>query len=124
MSRPTMVRGAPGRAKILGVSACIAGLMVLGITTAAAQDAPSFAGKTVTIAVGFGPGGGYDLYARVLARHLGRHLPGQPTVVVANMPGAASVRAANYIANVAPKDGTALGLVAQSIAEEQLLGTA
>src|SRR5262245_65978961 len=124
MSRPTMVRGAPGRAKILGVSACIAGLMVLGITTAAAQDAPSFAGKTVTIAVGFGPGGGYDLYARVLARHLGRHLPGQPTVVVANMPGAASIRAANYIANVAPKDGTALGMVAQSIAEEQLLGTA
>jgi tripartite-type tricarboxylate transporter receptor subunit TctC len=60
----------------------------------------------------------------VLARHLGRHLPGHPTVVVANMPGAASIRASNYIANVAPKDGTALGIVAQSIAEEQLLGVA
>jgi len=89
---------------------------------AAAQD--TFAGKTVTISVGFGPGGGYDLYARVLARHLGRHLPGHPTVVVSNMPGAASIRATNYIANVAPKDGTALGIVAQSVAEEQLLGVA
>jgi len=78
--------------------------------------------ETVTLSVGFGPGGGYDLYARVLARHLGRHLPGHPTVVVTNMPGAASIRASNYIANVAPKDGTALGIVAQSIAEEQLLG--
>ena len=96
--------------------------LALGPAPAAAQD--TFTGKTVTISVGFGPGGGYDLYARVLARHLGRHLPGRPTVVVANMPGAASIRAANYIANVAPKDGSALGMVAQSIAEEQLLGVA
>jgi tripartite-type tricarboxylate transporter receptor subunit TctC len=96
--------------------------LALGTAPAAAQD--PFTGKTVTIYVGFGPGGGYDLYARVLARHLGGHLPGRPTVVVANMPGAASIRAANYISNVAPKDGTALGMVAQSIAEEQLLGVA
>ncbi len=94
--------------------------LALGPAPAAAQD--TLAGKTVTISVGFGPGGGYDLYARVLARHLGRHLPGHPTVVVANMPGAASIRATNYIANVAPRDGSALGIVAQSIAEEQLLG--
>jgi tripartite-type tricarboxylate transporter receptor subunit TctC len=78
----------------------------------------------VTVYVGFGPGGGYDLYGRVLARHLGKHLPGRPAVVVSNMPGAASIRAANYVYNVAPKDGTALGIVAQSIAEEQLLGVA
>jgi tripartite-type tricarboxylate transporter receptor subunit TctC len=88
---------------------------------AGAQD--NLAGKTVTIYIGFGPGGGYDLYGRVLARHLGKHLPGHPTVVVSNMPGAASIRAANYVYNVAPKDGTALGIAAQSIAEEQLLGT-
>ncbi len=107
---------------------CLSGLLALvavlalGSAPAAAQD--TLAGKTVTISVGFGPGGGYDLYARVLARHLGRHLPGHPAVVVSNMPGAASIRAANYIAKVAPKDATALGMVAQSIAEEQLLGVA
>src|SRR5262245_5267973 len=84
----------------------------------------SFAGRTVTIHVGYGPGGGYDLYGRVLSRHLGKHLPGHPTVIVANMPGAGSIRAANFLYGVAPKNGTALGIVAQSIAEEQLLGMA
>jgi tripartite-type tricarboxylate transporter receptor subunit TctC len=93
-------------------------------TPAMAQEPANFAGKTVTIYIGYGPGGGYDLYGRVLARHFGKHLPGHPTVVVSNMPGAASIRAANYLYNVAPKDGTALGIVAQSIAEEQLLGMA
>jgi tripartite-type tricarboxylate transporter receptor subunit TctC len=118
--RPTSWQGQRPTSVVLLILTCAALLPALG--PAAAQE--SFAGRTVTISVGFGPGGGYDLYARVLARHLGRHLPGQPTVIVANMPGAASVRAANYIANVAPKDGTALGMVAQSIAEDQLLGTA
>ena len=74
-------------------------MLTLALAAAPAQEA--FTGKTVTIYVGFGLGGGYDLYTRVLARHLGRHLPGHPTVAVANMPGAASIRAANYIANVA-----------------------
>jgi tripartite-type tricarboxylate transporter receptor subunit TctC len=93
---------------------------VPAVGSAAAQT--SLAGKTVTVYVGFGPGGGYDLYARLLARHMPRHLPGTPTMVVANMPGAASVRAANYVYTVAPSDGTALGIVAQSVGEEQLLG--
>jgi tripartite-type tricarboxylate transporter receptor subunit TctC len=118
--RPTSWQGQ--RLTPVALMILVAFLALPALGPAAAQD--SFAGRTVTIAVGFGPGGGYDLYARVLARHLGRHLPGQPTVVVSNLPGAASVRATNYIANVAPKDGTALGMVAQSIAEEQLLGTA
>src|SRR5262245_40576344 len=118
--RPTSWQGQRPTSVAPLILAAFLALPALG--PAAAQE--SFAGRTVSIAVGFGPGGGYDLYARVLARHLGRHLPGQPTVVVANMPGAASIRAANHIANVAPKDGTALGMVAQSIAEEQLLGTA
>jgi len=93
---------------------------VFGATAATAQDA-SLAGKTVTLYVGFGPGGGYDLYARVLARHLGKHLPGHPTVVVSNMPGAASVRAANYVYSVAPKDGTALGTFGRQMGIAPLL---
>jgi tripartite-type tricarboxylate transporter receptor subunit TctC len=101
----------------------ILGVLTWSIVLAAIAGAQDFAGKTVTIYVGYGPGGGYDLYGRVFARHLGKHLPGHPTVVVSNMPGAASVRAANYVYGVAPKDGTALGMVAQSIAEDQLLGT-
>jgi tripartite-type tricarboxylate transporter receptor subunit TctC len=101
-------------------------LLALSLITAIGSEAEaevSFAGKTVTIYVGYGPGGGYDLYARVLAHHLPRHLPGGPTVVVSNMPGAASVRAANYVYTIAPSDGTALGILAQSVGEEQLLGT-
>jgi tripartite-type tricarboxylate transporter receptor subunit TctC len=99
-------------------------LILLHAGAALAQEAsPNLASKTVTIYVGYGPGGGYDLYARTLARHFGKHIPGRPAVVVSNMPGAASIRAANYVYAVAPRDATALGIVAQSIAEEQLLGT-
>ena len=74
----------------------------------AAQDAVAqfYRGKTVTIVVGSSAGGGYDTYARLLGRHLGKHLPGEPTVVVSNMPGAGSDVAAAYVARVAPKDGT------------------
>jgi tripartite-type tricarboxylate transporter receptor subunit TctC len=103
--------------------AVLTALLGLGSPVSAQDAPPNLAGKTVTIYIGFGPGGGYDLYGRVLSRHLGKHLPGHPTIVVSNMPGAASVRAANYVYTVAPKDGTALGIVAQSIGEEQLVGT-
>jgi tripartite-type tricarboxylate transporter receptor subunit TctC len=89
-----------------------------------AQSPDALKGKTVTIYVGYGSGGGYDMYARVMARYIGRYLPGNPTVVVSNMPGAESLIAANYIYDVAPKDGTAVGIVAQEVAEEQALGTA
>ena len=65
-----------------------------------------FKGKTLTIVVGTSAGGGYDTYARLLGRYLGKHLPGEPTVVVSNMPGAGSEVAAAYVARVAPKDGT------------------
>ena len=74
----------------------------------AAQDAVAqfYRGKTVTIVVGSSAGGGYDAYARLLGRYLGKHLPGEPTVIVSNMPGAGSEVAAAYVARVAPKDGT------------------
>ena len=72
---------------------------------------PFYEGKTVSIVVGIDAGSGYDAYGRLFARYLGRHLPGHPTVIVQNMPGAASVKAAEYIHSIAPKDGTQLGIV-------------
>jgi hypothetical protein len=80
-----------------------------------------FARRTITISIGYTAGGSYDLYGRMVARHLGKHIPGQPTVVAQNMPGAGSLKAANYIYEVAPKDGTALGVVVESAALEQAL---
>ena len=81
-------------------------------TPAAAQGVADFyRGRTISFVVGFGPGGGYDLYARVISRHIGRHIPGNPIVVVQNMDGAGSVRASNYVYAVAPKDGTMIAAV-------------
>src|SRR5258708_38591105 len=74
-----------------------------------------YAGRTVQLVIGYAPGGGYDDYARMLGRHIGRHIPGNPTVVVQNMPGAGSIRAANYLYNVAAKDGTVFGGFARGI---------
>src|SRR6266566_1675759 len=71
---------------------------------------PFFAHKTITISIGYTAGGSYDLYGRLVARHIGRHIPGQPTVVAQNMPGTGSLKTANYLYNVAPKDGSIIGL--------------
>jgi tripartite-type tricarboxylate transporter receptor subunit TctC len=81
-----------------------------------------YAGKTVQLVIGYAPGGGYDDYARMLGRHIGRHIPGNPTVVVQNMPGAGSLRAANYLYNVAAKDGTVFGGFARGIFLDPLFG--
>jgi len=78
------------------------------LSAAPASAADYYAGKTLEFLVGAAPGGGYDIYARAVARHLGRHIPGEPTVVVKNMPGAGSAKAAQYIAGIAPKDGTSI----------------
>jgi len=86
------------------------------------EVADFYRGKQVQLVVGFGPGGGYDIYARLLARHIGKYIPGNPNVVVQNMPGAGSLRAANYIYTVAPKDGTTFGLFARDMALVALLG--
>lgn len=80
---------------------------------AAAQSNLSLEGRNVSIVIGFGPGGGYDTWGRTLARHIGRHLPGNPTMVPQNMPGAGSFLAANHIYSVAPKDGTVFGIIAR-----------
>jgi tripartite-type tricarboxylate transporter receptor subunit TctC len=86
------------------------------------EVADFYRSRTVSLITGFGPGGGYDVYARLLARHIGRYIPGNPSVVVQNMPGAGSLRAANYIYSVAPKDGTAFGLFARDMVLVALLG--
>jgi tripartite-type tricarboxylate transporter receptor subunit TctC len=109
------------RRSILAVSVA---LILSSAATADDKAIAEFYGKrTVTIAVGFSPGGNYDLYARLVSRHIGKHIPGNPTVIVQNMPGAGSRRLANTLANVGPHDGTMIGLPNQGIAMDQALGT-
>ena len=80
-----------------------------------------YRGKTVRVVVGYGPGGSYDLYGRLAAEFLGRHIPGNPTVIVVNMPGAGGFKAVDYLYKVAPQDGTHLGSVAQQLAMNLLV---
>ena len=81
-----------------------------------------YRGKTVQLLIGYTAGGNYDLNARLLARHIGKHIPGNPNVVPQNMAGAGSLRLANFLYNVAPKDGTAIGMVGRGMAMEPLIG--
>jgi tripartite-type tricarboxylate transporter receptor subunit TctC len=92
---------------------------VVATTPAPAQD--FFAGKTITVAIGSRVGGSYDAYGRLVARHMPRHIPGNPTMVPKNMPGAAGTRVANYAYNVAPKDGTYLVATLNSIPLTQIM---
>jgi tripartite-type tricarboxylate transporter receptor subunit TctC len=104
----------------------IAALIFAASFTASARAAgveDYYKGRTITLAIGYSVGGGYDLYARLVAAYLGRHIPGNPTVVPQNMPGAGSLKAANYIYGVAPKDGSVIGLFGRSMGLEPLLGT-
>ena len=97
-------------APVLTVSAALAGL--LGVTAmAVGQPAEFYRGKSVEILVGFSAGGGYDAYARALARTIGNHIPGNPQVVVKNFTGAGSLRLARYLQDVAPRDGLAFGTI-------------
>lgn len=82
-----------------------------------------YKGKTITLIVSHSPGGGYDLYARLLARHLGRNIPGNPTVIVQNMPGGGGILPANHLYNAAAKDGTVIGTVDRGMPLEQAMGT-
>ena len=79
-------------------------------------------GKVPTMIIGFGPGGGYDLWGRTVARHIGKYLPGAPNLVIQNMPGAGSYVAASWIYNIAPKDGTVLGIIARDATMGPLTG--
>src|SRR5215831_20992955 len=103
------------------IAAILAGILAAGVTRGALAQDGFYRGKTVTIVVGYSAGGGYDQYARLVARHLGRHIPAQPSVIVQNMPGAASMTSVRYLDANAAKDGTVIaafdpGLILETIA--------
>src|SRR5262249_22448487 len=97
------------------------GFLLLSGAAHAEPVADFYKGKQVSLYIGTEVGGGYDVYGRILARHLGRHIPGNPTIVVRNMPGAGSLTMGNYIANAGPSDGTAIAAPQSSLPFEALL---
>jgi tripartite-type tricarboxylate transporter receptor subunit TctC len=109
-----------GRALALGLAA---GLMLANLPVRAQPAAEFYRGKTMRMLIGYGPGGGYDIYARLVAEFLPRHLPGNPMILPQNMPGAGSFVAAKYMYEVAPKDGTMLASLAQTLALDSLTNT-
>ena len=112
-----------GCLRLAGLCAAVAfaGPISAGAAPAAESDG-FYKGKTVTYIIGYSVNNGYDIYSRLIARHVGKHLPGRPNVVPKNMPGAGSMIATNYLYNVAPKDGTILGMIDQASPLTQLLG--
>lgn len=112
MNTPKIMMGATAAATVAVFAA-----------SASAQSLESFyKSKNMSMTIGFSAGGSYDYYGRLVARHIGKHIPGKPSVVAQSMPGAGSFKAANFLYAVAPKDGTALGIVSQNLALEEALG--
>ena len=106
------------------VFACVAAALALAVPAGAQSVEEFYRGRSITVLVGFTAGGGYDLYARLLGRHMGRYIPGNPTMVVQNMPGAGSMKATQYVYGVAPKDGLTLATVSRGMVTEPLLNAA
>lgn len=106
------------------VTMLVAAALLGGAASPAVADdvADFYRGKRINFVIGFGTGGGYDIYARLFGRFIGEHIPGKPTVVPQNMPGAGSRRAANWLYAVAPKDGTAIAIIGQATPTDQALG--
>src|SRR5690349_14820987 len=108
-------------AVIVAAISTVLAATAMAAASAFAQQKSFYEGRTVTIVVGYSPAGGYDNYARMLARHIGRHIPGSPNVIVQNMPGAATLTSVRYLDASAPQDGTVItmfdpGLISESIA--------
>jgi tripartite-type tricarboxylate transporter receptor subunit TctC len=105
-------------------AAAAAVLMAAFVAASAQAQNPTdfYRGRNVDLYVGYSVGGGYDLYARVLARHLGAHIPGNPTIVVKNMEGAGSLRLANWLYRIAPKDGSVIGIIGRGTGFDPILG--
>ncbi len=108
----------------IGSRLLVAALAIMALPAPTQAQKIDFSGQKITLAIATPAGGGYDLYGRLVARFLGSHLPGNPTVVPQNMPGAGSLIAANWLSNVAPKDGTAIAIVPSATLFENLLGNA
>jgi tripartite-type tricarboxylate transporter receptor subunit TctC len=113
---PIMAFGAFARVTAIAVLASFPAVAL------AQSMADFYKGKNVDLYIGYSVGGAYDLYARVLARHMGRHIPGNPNVLPKNMEGAGSLRLANWLYNVAPKDGTAFGIIGRGTSFDPILG--
>jgi tripartite-type tricarboxylate transporter receptor subunit TctC len=107
-----------------GVLAAVAVVSVLGVVSAHAQQsvADFYRGKQIRFVIRSEPGGGYDIYSRLIGSHIVRHIPGNPTFIPQNMPGAGGLQAANYVGDIAPKDGTVLTMVSQALPFDQTLG--
>jgi hypothetical protein len=99
-------------------------IMASPAATQAQSVADFYRGKTVNVYIGVGVGGEYDIQARLVARHIGKHIPGNPTVIPQNMTGAGGLRMINYLYNVAPKDGTSIGMIANAFPAMQAVGIA
>ncbi|MGH6769206.1 MAG: Bug family tripartite tricarboxylate transporter substrate binding protein [Xanthobacteraceae bacterium] len=104
------------------IAVLAAGTLAALAASPAWAQAPDLSGKTVQMIIGFGSGGGYNRWGRAVGRHIGKHLPGKPNVVPQNMPGGGSLTAANHIYNVAPKDGTVMGIIARDATLAPLSG--
>ena len=103
---------------------CVALILAVGLPRAAGSAEPpaSFAGKTIYLMIGYGPGGANDVWGRTIAKHLGNHVPGRPRVIVQNAPGAGGLKLVNQLYNISPKDGTVIGLINRGLPFEPLLG--
>jgi tripartite-type tricarboxylate transporter receptor subunit TctC len=110
------------RARFDVAFALAAALAAIALPARADPVEDFYKGRNITVLIGYSPGGSYDAAGRVLARHMGRYIPGNPSLVPQNMPGAGTLNLANYLYNVAPKDGTAFGIFARGMAMEPLIG--
>ncbi len=104
------------------VAGCCCAFAAAVAAAFAQSPAEFYKGKTVELYIAYSAGGGYDLYARMVARHLGRHIPGNPQIVPKNMEGAGGLRLANWLYQAAPRDGTVIGATSRNIAFEPLIG--
>jgi tripartite-type tricarboxylate transporter receptor subunit TctC len=114
-NRPETAQRGQSEDKMIRIGVTLAALMLAQAGARADAVSDFYKGRQVNVIVGYATGGGYDVYGRLVARHIGRHIPGNPSMVVQNMPGAGSLRAVNHIYNNAPKDGTAFGIFARDM---------